>query len=127
ANLSGPAAFGIIQAAAPSHRVEVNAINMRDAGEIERAVAALARAPNGGLILTGSGLANVHGRLIIKLAARHNLPAIYYEGSYVAAGGLISYGPDYVEQFRQASGYPSRILKQQKPAHLPAPPPTTHH
>jgi ABC-type uncharacterized transport system substrate-binding protein len=88
ANLSGTAQFGVIQTAAPSHRVEVNAMNMRDAGEIERAVAALARAPNGGLILTGSGLANLHSRLIIKLAARHNLPAIYYEGSHVAAGGL---------------------------------------
>ena len=119
ANPSGPAAFGIIQAAAPSHRVEVNAINIRDAGEIERAVTALARAPNGGLILTPSGLANLHGRLIIKLAARHNLPAIYYEGSYVAAGGLASYGPDYFDQYRQAAGYVDRILKGEKPADLP--------
>ena len=77
ANLSGTAMFGIIQAAAPSHKVEVNAINIRDAGEIARAVAALARAPNGGLILTPSGLANLHSRLIIKLAAGHNLPAFY--------------------------------------------------
>src|SRR5262249_47506302 len=117
---------GIIQAAAPSHRVEVNAINIRDAGEIERAVAALARAPNGGLILTPSGLANLHGRLIIKLAARYNLPAIYYEGSYVAAGGLASYGPDYFDQYRQAAGYVDRILKGEKPAELPVQAPTKY-
>jgi putative ABC transport system substrate-binding protein len=126
ANLSGPAAFGIIQAAAPSHRVEVNAINMRDAGEIERAVAALARAPNGGLILTPSGLANLHSRLIIKLAAGHNLPAFYYESSYVAAGGLASYGSDYVDQYRQAAGYVDRILKGEKPAELPVQNPTKY-
>jgi putative ABC transport system substrate-binding protein len=125
-NLSGPAAFGIIQAAASSHRVEVNAINMRDAGEIERAVAAFARAPNGGLILTGSGLANVHRELIIMLAARHNLPAIYYEGSYVAAGGLVSYGPDYVDQYRRAADYVDRILKGEKPADLPVQAPTKY-
>ena len=126
ASVSGPAAFGIIQTAAPSHRVEVNAINMRDAGEIERAVAALARAPNGGLILTPSGLANLHSRLIIKLAARHNLPAIYYEGSHVAAGGLASYGSDYVDQYRQAAGYVDRILKGEKPAELPVQAPTKY-
>jgi len=126
ASLSGPAEFGIIQAAAPSHRVEVNAINMRDAGEIERAVAALARAPNGGLVVTGSALANLHSRLIIKLAARHNLPAIYYEGSYVAAGGLASYGSDYVDQYRRAAGYVDRILKGEKPADLPVQAPTKY-
>jgi putative ABC transport system substrate-binding protein len=126
ANLSGTAQFGVIQTAAPSHRVEVNAINMRDAGEIERAVAALARAPNGGLILTPSGLANLHSRLIIKLAAGHNLPAFYYESSYVAAGGLASYGSDYVDQYRQAAGYVDRILKGEKPAELPVQNPTKY-
>jgi len=126
ANPSGPAAFGIIQAAAPSHRVEVNPINMRDAGEIERAVVALARAPNGGLILTPSGLANLHGRLIIKLAARHNLPAIYHESSHVAAGGLASYGSNYVDQYREAAGYVDRILKGEKPGDLPVQAPTKY-
>jgi putative ABC transport system substrate-binding protein len=123
---SGPAAFGIIQAAAPSHGVEVSAINMRNASEIERAVAAFAHVPNGGLILTPSGLANLHGRLIIALAARHNLPAIYYEGSYVGAGGLVSYGSDYVDQYRSAAGYVDRILKGEKPADLPVQTPTKY-
>jgi putative ABC transport system substrate-binding protein len=126
ANPSGTAAFGIIQAAAPSHGVEVSAINMRNASEIERAVATFAHVPNGGLILTGSGLANLHGRLIIALAARHNLPAIYYEGSYVGAGGLVSYGPDYVDQYRSAAGYVDRILKGEKPADLPVQAPTKY-
>jgi ABC-type uncharacterized transport system substrate-binding protein len=84
---SGPAQFGIIQAAAPSLRVEVSPVNMRDAVEIERAVAAFSRSPNGGLILTASGLANVHRDLIITLAARHKLPAVYYERSFVTVGG----------------------------------------
>ena len=79
---------------APSLRVEVSPVNMRDAGEIERAVAAFARSPNGGLIVTASALASVHRDLIITLAARHKLPAVYFERSFVAAGGLISYGPD---------------------------------
>ena len=126
ANPSGTAAFGIIQAAAPSHGVEVSAINMRNASEIERAVATFAHVPNSGLILTGSGLANLHGRLIIALAARHNLPAIYYEGSYVGAGGLVSYGPDYVDQYRSAAGYVDRILKGEKPADLPVQAPTKY-
>jgi putative ABC transport system substrate-binding protein len=126
ANLSGTAQFSAIQSAAPSLRMDVSAVNMRDAGEIERAVAAFARSPNGGLILTGSGLANLHSRLIIKLAARHNLPAIYYEGSHVAAGGLASYGPDYVDQYRQAAGYVDRILKGEKPAELPVQAPTKY-
>jgi putative tryptophan/tyrosine transport system substrate-binding protein len=92
---------------------------MRDAPEIERAVAAFARSPNGGLILTASGLATLYRGLIITLAARHKLPAVYFERSYVAAGGLISYGPDFVDQYRRPAGYVDRILKGEKPADLP--------
>ena len=126
ANPGGPAQFGIIQTAAPSLGVEVNPINVRDAGEIERAVAAFARASNGGLILTASGLANIHSDLIIALAARHKLPAVYYERSHVAAGGLVSYGPDYADQYRQAASYVDRILKGEKPADLPVQAPTKY-
>jgi putative tryptophan/tyrosine transport system substrate-binding protein len=123
---SGPAQFGIIQAVASSLRVAVSPVNMRDAGEIERAVAAFAHSPNGGLILTASGLANVHRDLIITLAARHKLPAVYYERSFVTVGGLISYGPDYVDQYRRAAGYVDRILKGEKPADLPVQAPTKY-
>ena len=91
---SGTSQFAAIQAVAPSLRVEVNPVNMRDAGEIERAVAAFARSPNGGLIVTAGAAAQLHRDLIITLAARHKLPAVYFERSFVAAGGLISYGPD---------------------------------
>jgi putative ABC transport system substrate-binding protein len=111
--------FGVIQAAAPSLRVEVTPVNMRDAAEIERGVTAFARESNGGLIVTTSGLAIRHRDLIITLAARHKLPAVYPERPFVAAGGLISYGPDYVDQYRQAAGYVDRILKGEKPADLP--------
>ena len=92
---SGTSQFAAIQAVAPSLRVEVNPVNVRDAGEIERAVAAFARSPNGGLIVTAGAAATLHRDLIITLAARHKLPAVYSERSFVAAGGLISYGPDY--------------------------------
>ena len=123
---SGPGQFGVIQAVAPSLRVEVSPVNMRDAGEIERSVAAFARSPNGGLIVTASASANVHRDLIVMLAARHKLPAVYYDRSFVAAGGLISYGPDYVDQFRRAAGYVDRILKGEKPADLPVQAPTKY-
>ena len=116
---TGPAQFAAIQTAAPSLRVEVSPVNMRDAPEIERAVAAFARSPNGGLIVTGSGLAIAHRDLIVTLAARHKLPAVYFERLFVAAGGLISYGPDPVDSFRRAAGYVDRILKGEKPADLP--------
>ena len=116
---SGTSEFAAIQAVAPSLRVEVNPVNVRDAVEIERAVAAFARSANGGLILTASGLANVHRDLIITLAARHKLPAVYYERSFVTAGGLISYWPDYIDQYRRAAGYVDRILKGEKPSDLP--------
>ena len=123
---TGPAMFGVIQAVASSLRVEVNPVNMRDASEIERAVTAFARSPNGGLIVTPSGLADHHRHLIITLAARHKLPAVYCERSFVAAGGLICYGPDFVDQFRRAAVYVDRILKGEKPADLPVQAPTKY-
>jgi len=100
---SGNAQFGAIQAMAPSLRVEVTPVNMRDAGEIERFLAAFARAPSGGLVVAASAPAYSYRDLIITLAARHKLPAVYYEHSFAAAGGLMSYGPDYVDQYRQAA------------------------
>jgi putative ABC transport system substrate-binding protein len=122
----GTSVFASIQAVAPSLRVEVSPLNMRDAREIERAVAAFARAPNGGLIVPQGGLALFHRDLIITLAARHKLPAVHYERFFVAAGGLISYGPSFVDQFRQAAGYVDRILKGEKPADLPVQAPTKY-
>jgi putative ABC transport system substrate-binding protein len=123
---SGTGQFGVIQAVAPSLRVEISPVNVRDAGEIERAVAAFARSSNGGVILTGSGPALVHRELIITLAAQHRLPAVYFERSLVAAGGLISYGPDFLDQYRKAAGYVDRILKGEKPADLPVQAPTKY-
>ena len=123
---AGTGQFGVIQAVAPSLGVEVSPVNVRDAGEIERAVAAFARAPNGGLIVTASALAALHRDLIIALAARHKLPAVYFERYFVAAGGLISYGPDFVDQYRRAAGYVDRILKGEKPADLPVQAPTKY-
>ena len=123
---SGVAQFGVIQAVAPSLRVEVNPVNMRDAVEIERAVAVFARASNGGLIVTGSGPAAFHRDLIVTLAARHKLPAIYFERTFVATGGLISYGSDWVDQYRRAATYVDRILKGEKPADLPVQTPTKY-
>jgi len=116
---SGNALFGVIQAMAQALKVEVTPVNMRDADEIERVLAAFARAPGGGLIVTGSAPAYNYSDLIITLAARHKLPAVYYEHSFVAAGGLMSYGPDFVDQYRQAARYVDRILKSEKPADLP--------
>jgi putative tryptophan/tyrosine transport system substrate-binding protein len=123
---SGIGQFGAIQSVAPSFGVELSPVNVRDAAEIERAVAAFARSSNGGLIVTGSGLANVHRELIITLAARHKLPAVYNARDFVAVGGLISYGPDFIDQFRQAAGYVDRILKGEKPADLPVQAPTKY-
>ena len=123
---SGTSQFAVIQAVAPSLRVEVNPVSMRDAGEIERALTAFARSPNGGLIVTAGGATTLHRDLIITLAARHKLPAVYYERNFVAAGGLMSYGPDYVDQYRQAAGYVDRILKGEKPADLPVQAPTKY-
>jgi putative ABC transport system substrate-binding protein len=123
---TGIGQFGVIQAVAPSLRVEVNPVNVRDAPEIERAVAAFALSPNGGLIATSVAEVSRHRDLIIALAARHKLPAVYVERSFVAAGGLISYGPDQVDQFRHAAAYVDRILKGEKPADLPVQAPTKY-
>jgi putative tryptophan/tyrosine transport system substrate-binding protein len=121
---TGPAQFGVIQAVAPSLGMEVNPVNVRDASEIERAVGAVAHFPNGGLIVTPSGWASVHRELIVKLAAQHKLPAVYFGRYFVAGGGLISYGPDLSDQYRRAAGYVDRILKGEKPADLPVQAPT---
>jgi putative ABC transport system substrate-binding protein len=118
--------FGAIQSVAPSVGVEATPVNMRDAGEIERAIAAFASIPNGGLIITGSPLAFVHSDLIIKLATRHKLPAVYYEHAFVTAGGLVSYGPDFLDQYRRAAAYVDRILKGEKPSDLPVQAPTKY-
>jgi putative tryptophan/tyrosine transport system substrate-binding protein len=123
---SGTGQFGVIQAMAPSLKVEVSPVNLRNAAEIESAVTAFARSSNGGLIITASGLATVHRDLIVKLAAQHRLPAIYFDRLFVAAGGLISYGPDNNDQFRRAAGYVDRILKGEKPADLPVQAPTKY-
>jgi putative ABC transport system substrate-binding protein len=123
---SGNSQFAVIQAAAPSLRVEVKPVNMRDAGEIESAVTAFARSPGGGLIVAAGPAATRHRDLIVKLAARHRLPAVYYERFFVAGGGLISYGPDFVDQYRRAAGYVDRILKGEKPADLPVQAPTKY-
>jgi putative ABC transport system substrate-binding protein len=123
---AGIGQWGAIQAVAPSVGVEVIPVSVSDAGEIERAVTAFARSANGGLIVTGSGLAVVHRDLIIALAAGHKLPAVYYERYYVIAGGLISYGPDFLDQFRRSAEYVDRILKGEKPADLPVQAPTKY-
>jgi putative ABC transport system substrate-binding protein len=123
---TGPAQFGVIQAVAPSLRMEVSPFNMRDATEIKRTVAAFAHSSNGGLIVTASGLATLHRDLIITLAARHKLPAVYFERFFVAAGGLVSYGADNIDQYRRAAGYVDRILRGEKPADLPVQAPTKY-
>ena len=123
---AGIGQFGAIQSVAPSLGVEVSPVNVRDAGEIERAITAFARSSNGGLIVTASALAGVHRDLIITLAARHKLPAVYCERFFVTDGGLISYGPDLVDQYRRAAGYVDRILKGEKPADLPVQAPTKY-
>ena len=111
---------------ASSVGVDVSPVNIGDATEIERAVGAFAQAANGGLILTSSTLSLVHRDLIITLAARHKLPAVYYQRFFVADGGLISYGPNFLDQFRRAAGYVDRVLKGERPADLPVQAPTKY-
>jgi putative ABC transport system substrate-binding protein len=129
-NPAGIAQFGAIRAMASSLGVDVSPINVQRAGdnaqEIERAVASLARSPNGGLIVTGSASETVHRDLIITLAAHYKLPAVYNSRYIVRGGGLISYGPDFVDQFRHAAGYVDRILKGEKPSDLPVQAPTKY-
>jgi putative ABC transport system substrate-binding protein len=121
---SGSGQLGAIQALAPSLGVELTPIGVRDAAEIERAMTAFARGPNGGMIVTSSALATVHRDLIVTLASKHRLPAVYFNRVFVDAGGLISYGVDTVGPLRQAAGYVDRILKGEKPADLPVQTPT---
>ena len=116
---AGPAQFAVIQAAAPSLGVELRPVDVRDGDEIERAITAFAQSPNSGLIVTGSPLSAFYRDLIIALAARHRLPAVYWSRIWAAAGGLISYGPDFLDPFRRAAGYVDRILKGEKPADMP--------
>jgi putative ABC transport system substrate-binding protein len=125
ANLSGIGQFAVIQAVAPPLGIEVIPINVQEIAEIERAVAAFARVANGGLVVT-AGQATVHRDLISQLAIRHGLPAVYPYRYYVTSGGLMSYGPDLPNQFRQAAGYVDRILKGAKPADLPVQSPTKY-
>jgi len=123
---AGPAQLGALQGSAPSLGVELRPVDVRDTAEIERAIAVFAQGSNSGLIVTGSPAAVVHRELIISLAVRHRLPAVYNTRVYAASGGLISYGPDFVDQFRRAAGYVNRILKGEKPADLPVQAPTKY-
>jgi len=123
---AGPGQFGAIQAVAPALGVELRPIDVRDAGEIERDITAFAQSSNGGLIITGSPAATVYRDLIIGLAARYRLPAVYNSSFYVTSGGLLAYGPDFVDQFRRAAGYVNRILKGEKPGDLPVQAPTKY-
>jgi putative ABC transport system substrate-binding protein len=123
---SGIGQFATIQALGPSLGVELSPADVRDVPEIERAVTAFARSGSGGLIVTASALATRHRDLIIALAARHKLPAVYAGRWLITGGGLISYGPDYVDQLRRAAGYVDRILKGEKPADLPVQAPTNY-
>jgi ABC-type uncharacterized transport system substrate-binding protein len=123
---AGIGQFAVIQAAAPSLGIETSAVNMRDATEIERAITEFVRVGSGGLILTAGPGALIHRNLIIKLAARHKLPAIYSQRTFVVDGGLISYGPNLVEQTRQAAGYVDQILRGANPAELPVQTPTKY-
>ena len=124
ADPAGTGQWGAIQSVAPSFGVELSPVDVRDAGEIERAVTEFARGSNGGLIVVAGGLVIVHRELIIALAARHRLPAVYFNRTYVTGGGLISYGPENLDQYRRAASYVDRILKGEKPADLPVQAPT---
>jgi putative ABC transport system substrate-binding protein len=122
----GPAQFGAIQTVAPSLGVELRPIDVRNPGDIERAITVFAASPNGGLIITGSAAATIHRQLIIALAARHRLPAVYYDRYYVTGGGLSSYGPDLLDLCQRAASYVDRVLKGEKPADLPVQAPTKY-
>ena len=123
---AGPGQFGALQAVAPSFGVELRPLDLHDPDGIEHGIAAFAKGSDNGLIVTGSPSATLHRNLIITLAARHKLPAVYYERSFVTAGGLISYGPDYLDQCRRAAAYVDRTLKGEKPADLPVQAPTKY-
>jgi putative tryptophan/tyrosine transport system substrate-binding protein len=123
---AGSGQLGAIQSVAPSLGVELIPLGMRDASEIDRVIAAFARSSNGGLIVTANPGALIHSDLIIALAARHKLPAVYFQRLFVAVGGLISYGPDFIDQYSRAAGYVDRILKGEKPADLAVQAPTKY-
>lgn len=123
---SGMAQFGAIQAVAPSLQMEVIPVNMRDAGEIEQSVKTFAHSPNGGLVVAASAASIRYRDLIIALAAQYKLPAVYWERFFVTGGGLISFGPDLMDNYRHAAGYVDRILKGEKPADLPVQAPTKY-
>ena len=123
---AGTGQFGVIQSVAPSRGVEVIPVNMRDAAEIERAVAAFARSSNGGLIVTAGAAAIVGRQLIPALAAKHKLPAVYPARDFVTSGGLISYAADFIDQYRRAASYVDRILRGEKPADMPVQAPTKY-
>ena len=122
----GTGQWGAIQSVAPSFGVELSPVDVRDADEIKRAVATFGRVSNSGLIVTSNSLAGRHRDLIISLAAKHRLPAVYFQSHFVTSGGLASYGPDFIEEYRQAAGYVDRILKGEKPADLPVQSPTKY-
>jgi putative ABC transport system substrate-binding protein len=123
---AGMGQFGAIQSVAPSFGMEVNPVSLRDPGEIERGITAFAASPNGGLIITAAPLGTLYRELIIALAARHKLPAIYSSRFFAADGGLVYYGPDLTDQYRRAAGYVDRILKGEKPANLAVQAPTKY-
>ena len=123
---SGIGQFAVIQSVAPSVGLEVKPINIRDAAEMEDAIAAFARSPAGGLVVTSGALALHHRERIIALAARHKLPSVYYRRYFITSGGLISYGPDLADQYRRAASYVDRILNGEKPADLPVQAPTKY-
>jgi len=123
---AGPGQFGAMQALAPSLGMELHPVDLHEPGEIERAIGEFAKGSNNGLIVSGSPSATIHRNLIIMLAARHRLPAVYYDRFYVTGGGLISYGADTLDECRRAAGYVDRILKGEKPADLPVQAPTKY-
>src|SRR5215472_206813 len=126
ANPAGIAQFGAIRTTASSLGVDVSPIDIRDAGDIEHAITDLAHSPNAGLVVTPSASSSAHIAQIVTLAARYKLPAVYGESFVAALGGLISYGPENIDQFRHAAGYVDRILKGEKPANLPVQAPTKY-
>jgi putative ABC transport system substrate-binding protein len=126
ATSAGIGQFAVIQSVASSVRIDVSPVSVREPTEIEQAIATFASSPNGGMVLTASALSAVHHNLIISLAARYKLPTVYVEKYYVADGGLISYGPDFIDQYRRAADYVDRILRGEKPADLPVQAPTKY-
>jgi putative ABC transport system substrate-binding protein len=122
----GVGQFAAVASVGPSLGVDIAPVNVSDPGEMEDVLAGFARTANGGLIVTGSASAVMHRDLIIRLAAQHRMPAVYYERSFVAAGGLVSYGSDFIDQYRRAASYVDRILKGEKPADLPVQAPTKY-